>query len=120
MKLYMLLLLIPVGWEIIDDRKGDSNKGFDVFMRVLLGGLVAFSRWFGNPYTAFFLAMALHFFIFDYAINLVLNRQPWFSYLGKKGVIDTLPFWRDLNPWVRFAIRAGVLIIAIWVFYAVR
>lgn len=110
--LLLLILLIPTIWEVIDDRKGDSNKGFDVFMRVLLGLLVAFSRWFDNPYTAFFLSMALHFFLFDYAINLVLKREPWFSYLGKTGVVDTLPFWRNLHPWARFGLRAVVLVIA--------
>lgn len=116
MNWYLLLLLIPTAWEVIDDRKGDSNKGFDVFMRVLLGILVA--RWFPNLYTAFFLSMALHFMLFDYAINIVLKRQPWFAYLGKKGVVDQIPFWRNLNPWVRFGIRVIVLIAAVILFYA--
>lgn len=111
---YLLLLLIPTVWEIIDDRKGDSNKGFDVFMRVLLGICVAL--WFSNIYTAFFLSMALHFFLFDYAINLILKREPWFSYLGKKGVVDNIGPWRNLNPWARFIIRLAVLLVAIWLF----
>ena len=119
MNWYLLLLLIPVTWEVIDDRKGDSNKGFDVFMRVLLGLLVAQSRYFDNIITTFLLSMALHFFLFDYAINIVLKRQPWFSYLGKKGVIDTLPFWRNLHPWVRFGVRLIVLLIAWWLYAVV-
>jgi hypothetical protein len=120
MNWYILILLIPVTWEVIDDRKGDSNKGFDVFMRVSLGILCATSRWFPNPYTAFILSMALHFFLFDYAINLVLGRQPWFSYLGKTGVVDMLPFWRNLHPIVRFVIRLLVLLLAYWAYVNFR
>jgi hypothetical protein len=110
----LLILFIPTVWEVIDDRKGDSNKGFDVFMRVVLG--IAVALWFDNPYTAFFLSMALHFFLFDYAINLVLGRRPWFGYLGKRGVVDNIPSWRNLHPIARFIIRVVVLGVAVWLF----
>jgi hypothetical protein len=110
----LLILLIPTIWEVIDDRKGDSNKGFDVFMRVVLG--VAVALFFPNLYTAFFLSMALHFFLFDYAINIVLGRRPWFSYLGKKGVVDNIPVWRNLHPIMRFIVRLLTLTLAIWLF----
>jgi hypothetical protein len=114
MNVTVFILLIPTVWEVIDDRKSDSNKGFDVFVRVVLG--IAVALWFPNPYTAFFLAMALHFFLFDYAINIVLGRQPWFAYLGKRGVVDNVAPWRNLHPTVRFIIRAIVLVVAVWLF----
>ena len=112
----LLLLLIPVTWEVIDDRKGDSNKGFDVFMRIALGLLIATSHYFDNVITAFVMSMAFHFLLFDYAINIVLKRQPWYAYLGKDGFVDTLPFWRNLHWLARLGIRVVVFVVALWLF----
>jgi hypothetical protein len=41
----------------------------------------------------------------------------WFEHLGKSSVLDRWEWWKNLNPWYRFAIRVGVLVVAIVVYF---
>lgn len=119
-----LILFFPLVFELIDDKMGDMNKAFDVYMRIVLGLLVALVPWIfdDRSYLASFaVSMGLHFFAFDYLISAILLRngtiEPprgvkyhWFSYLGN-GFVDRVKWWREIGEWWRFGIRLGVLIV---------
>lgn len=112
----MALLLIPIGYELLDDRKGDKNHGFYVFVRIGLVLLVSIYPWYiGHGYGAS-IAMAVGLFtmFFDYlehAINL--RRADWFSFIGTTSKVDRMKIWKELSAWGRFAIRAVVFITAL-------
>lgn len=116
--LCLWILMFPTLWEIADDWKGDHNKRFDVTIRFVLGlisGSIVFLLRGGDLYLTIAMSFALHFFFFDYLLPmLAYGRSNWFSYLGKKGFVDNIGVWRNLNPWIRFIIRLVVLITAFW------
>jgi hypothetical protein len=123
----ILSLFAPLVWESFDDSKGDHNKAQDVFLRCMIGLVAALVNFFliGKPILdSFILSMAIHFMFFDYLINIILYKNDvidyanWFSHTGKKGVIDNVPFWKNMNPWTKLYVRVGVLIAAI-VIYAI-
>ena len=122
--------MIATLWEVWNDAKGDIDKAFDVFIRVLLftaeGVLV---HWISHKplIDCIILSFAIFFLCFDYLISYVLIKngtlEPprgvtyhWFSYTAKVGVIDNIPFWKQLNPWIKFGIRLIVFIGAIIIF----
>lgn len=115
--LAMVLLFMPLGYELLDDRKNDFNKVFDVFVRtgfVLLSSIYAW--WIGHSYLAsIFLSGAIFFLLFDYLINIImLRRRDFFSYLGTTSRVDKIKLWIKLGAWGRFAVRAVVFIAALW------
>lgn len=121
----ILSLFAPVTWECLDDSKGDHNKAQDVFLRFLIGLVAALINFFliGKPIVdSFLLSMAIHFLLFDYAINIILYKRGiidyanWFSHTGKKGVIDNIGFWKRMNPWTKLWVRVGVLVVAILIY----
>lgn len=127
------LLFIPTIWELINDRKGDYNKDIDVFYRLISAGVISFAvHLFAkvNIYAAFNLAMAIHFLFFDYAIAAILihnkTLEPprgvkyhWWTYQAKKGVIDNISFWKNLNPYVKLLIRVTYFVISIILYFTV-
>jgi hypothetical protein len=123
--LQILFLCVPTLWELWNDRKGDFNKQADVYIRVGLMAGGAFPihgfSWFEFA-SGFFLSAAIFFMFFDYLINIILYRNNvinyanWFSYTGKSGVVDNIPFWKKLNPWLKFSIRLVTLITAIIIY----
>lgn len=131
--LSILILSMPTIVELIDDRNGETpeQKKKDVRVRALLmivcAGVVtaivhpnvypwvtSLHLW---PLTltylkCLFLSFAIFFMFFDYAINLILGRKPWFSYLSESP-IDRL--WSKVNWRWRLAIKGVVFGIAlIW------
>lgn len=129
--LSFVVLIIPTVWEVQDDSQGDFNKKEDVYYRALMGfavslvGLLPHTEgtfWFCVWVVSrgFILSMAMHFFVFDYWIAYRLGHyKDWFSYLGQKGKIDNIPFWRGLNPWLRLVVRSVVLIVALVLYFFV-
>lgn len=114
----ILWLLTPTLAEAINDWNGEDlrDKRQDVYMRIylilfvpfnLLPDLVAYSK-------AVALSTALFILTFDYLMNLILRREPWFTYLGS-GPIDQ--YWKNWNPWLRFAIRAALFVAALLYYY---
>lgn len=114
----ILWLLTPTLAEAINDWNGEDlrDKRQDVYMRIylilfvpfsLLPDLVGYSK-------AIALETALFILTFDYLMNIILKRTPWFSYLGS-GPIDQ--FWIKLNPWFRFGIRVALFIAALLYYY---
>lgn len=119
-------LIIPTGWELINDRNGDKDKTRDVFVRYTLMIFAAVVNFFwvtGKAiFDSLFLSAGINFMFFDYAIAgwLIWRKtkghpgiEPprgvvyhWFSYLSGSP-FDKL--WNDWNPWWRFTIRAAVL-----------
>lgn len=112
MNYWTLLILVPIIWEWVDDKLGESlrDKKLDVFTRTLLmaGVSIGISHFTTASFIgAFALCLATHFLLFDYGINLILPRKPWFAYLGS-GWIDNIELWRKLNPWARLLVRVVV------------
>ena len=123
-------VMIATIFEWFNDRKGDLNKDEDVFVRLLLLWFEAFALHFifGKPvWSCFLLSASVFFFVFDYwiAYTLIKNgtiepprgvKYHWFSYTGKSGVVDNVPFWKKMNPWAKFSIRLLTLITAIIIY----
>ncbi len=120
------ILFVPLIWELINDRNGDSNKKQDVFIRLLLAltasvvGFYLISK--PIPY-GLFLSLAIHFFAFDYLIVMILKKrgvietkESWFEYLGKTSAVDTFKPWVKIGAKGRLSVRLGVLIAAIIVY----
>lgn len=81
-------LLLPTLWEWWNDRKGDFNKTEDVYYRGALMLAVGVFPWLCgvNYLAAVNGSLALFFLLFDYGINFILGRKPWFEYLSKSKV----------------------------------
>ena len=110
------VLFIPLIWEIIDDARQDKNKKMDVLVRGGLMLVCAVWPWFhGHSYfSSVALSFAIFFLLFDYLIHIImLRRRDWFSFLGTTSDIDKMGVWKELSAWERFAIRAGVFIVAV-------
>src|SRR6187549_753643 len=105
--LYMILLSSAVIVEVEDDKGGDKNKTTDVIWRTVFclisAALVYAFGLIGSPshgfLQSFFMSGAIFFLVFDYAIAATRGRGDWFSYLGEKGVVDNIKFWRNMGPW---------------------
>lgn len=122
--------MIAVIWEVYNDRHGDLNKGSDVLIRVLLFAIEAgllvllFHK---DVWICFVLSSATHFAFFDYAIAYTLIKngtlEPprgityhWFTYTAKAGVVDNLKFWREMNPYLKLAVRLIYLTLSLIIF----
>lgn len=128
------ILSVPTIWELWDDRKGETlqQKKWDVWKRALwmliASSLVAFIRLDGSSHptingalhyyldvvTAYALSVAIFLLVFDYSINLILGRKPWYSYLSKSP-LDKL--WSGWNWKVRMVVRVAVFVGAMVWFY---
>lgn len=134
--LAVFILLIPTGWHIANDWKGDSDKNKDLVIWSLLasaGSAINFFFVTGKAvFDSFILSWGMHFMVFDYIIAYVHihkskvvelprdSKETWFTYLGKKGTIDNIAFWRNMNPKVRLIIRGVVLIGCIVIYVITR
>ncbi len=111
------LLCLPLIYELLDDRKNDFNKAFDVVVRVGLALLSSIYAWFiGHSYlSSLALSFGIFFLLFDYLIHIImLRRRDFFSYLGTTSRFDKMKIWIKLEAWGRFAVRAGVFLIAVF------
>ena len=118
--------MIATIYELWNDRNGDLNKSTDVVFRIVFLAVEAaalaliFDK---NYHLSLLLSCSVFFLTFDYAINIILYKRGvidyanWFSYTGKSGVVDTISFWKNMNPWVKFGIRLTVFIVAliVWI-----
>lgn len=122
----LAILSAPLIWEVRDDKHGDNNKIEDVVYRGALmlaaAGMVTVLTY--HSYVgSLLMTFAIFFLVFDYAMNIRLVRSGiyagvgWFAHLGKSSVLDRWEWWKNLNPWYRFAIRVGVLVVAIIVYF---
>jgi hypothetical protein len=123
--LSLLLLLIPVGFHLFNDRNGDrkDEKTGDIILVSALALIVAVVGYFisGKPIIdGLLLAWGLHFLVFDYAIVAILKKrgvietkEHWFSYLGSSYTDDVL---RQFSPWQRLILKIGVLGVATLVY----
>lgn len=113
-------LFSPFIWERWDDRKGDFNKTRDVFIRIAIAAGASIFCWLITAHSLFSAALmcfAIFFLLFDYAMAAKLGHKDWFSYLGESGPVDNIKFWRNMHPGWRFAIRMGVMAIAIVIYF---
>lgn len=118
--LSLLAVLLPVAWEVWNDRNGDFDKVRDVLVRAVLclysGILLYFIEDFRFLFGAL-LAASVHFLLFDYIIVYVLKRRKIidqnakvFSYLGKTSELDGNSVWIRLGPWGRLITRLAFFI----------
>jgi len=123
--LSILVLCIPLFAELWNDRNGDAHHATDVVVRWIIAAFsAAVVWWLLSPHSwwsAAFLSLAIHFFFFDYLENILLIRNHvitsgahWFTYLGKSSKEDKFKLWRKIGPYGRLAVRAVVLITAIY------
>ena len=124
--LIILFLIIPLLWELWNDRNGDPNKKRDVFIR---GMLIAWSGVMINLLTGvpavvcIILGVGTFFLLFDYLVVVVLKYNKiisetahWFTYLGKKGYVDNLKWWGRLGPWWRLIVKLSVFLLSLILF----
>lgn len=116
--------MIATIWEVWNDRKGDFNKGFDVFIRMILFTLEAYILHLifdKSVLVSLVIPFAVFFLFFDYLIAAVLIRNGviqghWFNYQAKSGVVDNIGFWKRMNPWLKLGVRLIVFIVAVLIF----
>lgn len=133
--LSILILSIPLVSELIDDRNGETpeQKKKDVrvraFLMIVCSGVALviisprYVPWVTSlhlwPLTltylkCLFLSFAIFFGFFDFGINLILGRKPWFSYLSKSP-LDRL--WSSWDWRWRLVIRGVVFVGALWFYF---
>jgi hypothetical protein len=131
MILAILLLFASTAWELYNDRDGEalSDKGLDVLLRVcfaLAAAIIGYMLVDKPIIDGFILAMAIHFFAFDYLINYILWKRGvierhidkpqvlhYFEYLGNSW-FDSL--WKHWNPWLRFFVRLAFLVVSVVIY----
>lgn len=126
-------LIIPTGWELVNDRNGDKDKTRDVFIRyglMIIAAVINFFWVTGKAvFDSVFLSAGINFMFFDYAIAwwLIWRKtkgkpgiEPprgvvyhWFSYLSGSP-FDKL--WKHWHPGWRAVVRATVLAAAIVIY----
>lgn len=121
----IILLLTPTAWHLWSDKDGDAkeDKATDILIVIAIAFTASAVGWMlgQRMLDSLLLAWAIHFFAFDYLINIILYRRhvietnDWFERLGN-GPVDRL--MKKLKPWPRFWVRLGALIVAI-VIYAI-
>src|SRR5688500_19636669 len=102
--LAIVSLFVPLLWELWSDRNGETaeDKIDDVLWRIgfiFLAGLI--NLLIHKPIVdSMFLALAIHWFFFDYIITwwlikegVVETNKSWFEYLGKYSVMDNFRIW---------------------------
>jgi len=123
--LCIILLFTAYVWEVINDAHGDVDKTKDVFIRIGIMLITAVPSWAfadRNYMASFYLALCIHFLLFDYTINIVLwkniiiekpEAKNWFAYLGEKGKTDNWAPRRNMNPWKRLGVRVAFIVSAV-------
>jgi|SRR5688572_228092 len=125
--LAIISLFVPLAIELWNDRNGETaeEKVNDAIWRVVLAvvaGIVNFYMLNKPIFDAMFLALAIHWLLFDYLINIILYKNNvidyanWFSYTGKTGFIDDISLWKRIGPWGRFTVKTVVFITALVIF----
>jgi hypothetical protein len=124
--LSLLLLLVPVGFHLWNDRRGEKpeEKAGDLILVSALALIAAVVGYYisGKPIIdGLLLAWALHFLIFDYAIVAILKKrgvietkEHWFRYLGSSYTDDVL---RQFTPKERLLLKIGVLVVVVVIYF---
>lgn len=121
-----LILFSPYVWEVLNDRYGDLDKKLDVALRIAIDTVASIVCWYFTGHSLFaagLMCFAIFFLLFDYTIaailvkNKVIRPSQWFSYMGESGDIDNIPWWRNMNPWWRFAIRFSVFAVTLIIYF---
>ena len=116
----LILLTVPTVWELWDDRNGDFNKKIDVWIRgalIVVFSMFAFLISLRNIVGCMALSAGIHFMFFDYGIAYILGHvKDWFSYLGEKGFVDNISFWKGMKPKYRFVVRLVVFVFSIMLY----
>lgn len=123
--LCIIMLCIPLIWELKDDDKGDTTHRRDVFWRGAIMFAVSLMVWGISHHSglkhgfsdSFYMSFSIFFLMFDYAIAAVLGHDDWFTYLGHESKIDQISWWRNMNPWLRFIIKMANFSVALIVYF---
>ena len=99
--LFLILLCIPLIWELVDDKKGDIHPNNDWLIR---GGLMLLSSAIASYFThrgfvqSLFLSFAIFSLFFPYLYNIFNKKKPWYNYLSKTAILDKWEYWSGI-PW---------------------
>lgn len=124
--LWISILSIPLLIEIHDDRNGDYNKKVDVLWRAFYMLISSVVVWYFSKHSligCLLMSFGIFFLLFDYAIasilmhRKVISSDNWFGYMGKKGDIDNMGWWRRIGPNWRFAIKFSVFAVALTIYF---
>lgn len=122
----ILILCLPLGWELWNDRNGDFNKKADVLFRALLivnAGFIVWGFFNRNLFAAMNLSFAIHWLLFDYLIHIILYRNgvivspEWFKYTGKSSKVDNIPIWKSIGPYGRLFVKLFYFLLAVWLYF---
>lgn len=132
-----LLLLLPLIWELYNDRNGDAHttrgllkrynipsKKIDVIVR---GGLDITIAFIVNKITNIPFVVCLgvtisnHIMFFDYLIAYILIKKGiikghWYSYMGS-GEIDSNTIWKNINPHIKLVIRLIIFLTFTYLYF---
>lgn len=131
--LSILILSLPLIWELWSERKGEDpkKKGRSMTVRAALMIVCScvsaiihdYAEWGNGDYLdglltfakSLFLSFAIFFLTFDYLINIIFHKKTrvWYSYLSESP-LDRL--WSGWNWRLRLAIRVAVFAISLTIF----
>lgn len=104
----LIILCIPLIWELIDDKKGDLHPNKDWVIR---GGLMLITSALTLLFVdrgflqAFGMSFGIFVLFFPYLYNIFNKKKPWYNYLSLTAFPDKLTIWR-MTPW---SVRMGIL-----------
>lgn len=126
--IYQLLLMMPTGVEIADDKKGDTHTDRkDVYVRVILVVslsviVAALHGLWSDSWKIFYtfipksLALSIGYFcgFFAYGVNFVqrhlTDRSDWWAYLNDKSWPDNWQPWRKIGWIGRMIVSLGIFL----------
>lgn len=113
------ILSIPTAYEIWNEKKGEplKMKWLSMLVRVVIAVV---STWvvavFKNDnllidlVKSAVMAFAIFFLTFDYLINIILGRKPWYSYLSKSPLDKLIS---RVPPLLRLVLRLSLFALAV-------
>lgn len=111
--LALFALSIPTVYELWNEKSGEplKSKWLSMTLRVVIALVSIAVAWgfHGNLLGCVAMSFAIFFLCFDYCVNLILGRKPWYSYLSKSP-LDKL--WSGYHWGWRMFIRVGVFVVA--------
>lgn len=121
------ITLIPVFYEVINDKFGESKKDKvkDALWLLIAAVVIMALFWWLfdiNPLKIGAMILGWRILVFDYLMNIFLKEFSesheninWFTYMGTTAFTDRLI--SKINPWIRLAVRVVLFLLSAWWFF---